>query len=227
MGTDIYGKNPTDVVGEHFCRSVWGWRPLWDMCEDLFPELAARVEVGYAHHNDGYGLNAVDSEALADALNEAVYGGRVAEWVAERDETLANLPKEDCDICGSTGINTDDFAIQSGQHDRALTPEQATVLGREFGWCNGCDGNGWKEPYATWFSVTVDDAIEFAGFLRVCGGFDDRSAKEHKKGRWGRKRKPSLRKYWRFCKVWNAFTGPWALLAYFTIYLYLELFWLN
>ncbi|MDP6496007.1 MAG: hypothetical protein QGI09_11480, partial [Dehalococcoidia bacterium] len=91
MGTDIYGKNPTDVVGEHFCRSVWGWRPLWDMCEDLFPELAARIEVGYAHHNDGYGLNAVDSEALADALNEAVYGGRVAEWVAGRDETLANL----------------------------------------------------------------------------------------------------------------------------------------
>ena len=92
MGTDIYGKNPTSAVGEHFHRSKWGWDPLWVMCDDLFPELATRIEVGYAHLNDGYGLNAVDSEALADALNEAVADGRVAAWVAERDETLASLP---------------------------------------------------------------------------------------------------------------------------------------
>ena len=228
MGTDIYGKNPTDAVGEHFHRSKWGWDPLWDMCDDLFPELATRIEVGgYAQYNDGYGLNAVDSEALADALNEAVADGRVAAWVAERDETLASLPKDDCPICDSTGIRTDDPAIQAGQHDKALPPEQAAVSGRKFGWCNGCDGRGWKEPYATWYSVKVNDATEFARFLRACGGFDNRSANEHRKGRWGLRRKPTLAGYARYCRVRNALTGPRALLVYFTIYLYLKLLWLN
>ena len=170
MGMDVYGKNPTDEVGEYFCRKVWGWHPLWDMCEDLVHELAGRVE--YAHCNDGDGLNAVDSEALGDALNEAIFDGRVAEWVARRDETLANLPKEDCLICDSTGIRTDEIGIQDGQHDKALPKEQAIVLDREFGWCNGCDGKGWKEPFASWYEVEVNDATEFATFLRACGGFE-------------------------------------------------------
>jgi len=170
MGMDVYGKNPTDEGGEYFCRKVWGWHPLWDMCLDLVHELAGRVEHG--HCNDGDGLNAVDSEALGDALNEAVFDGRVAEWITDRNEIVANLPKEDCHICDSTGIRTDEIGIQDGQPDKALSPEQAIVLGREFGCCNGCDGKGWKEPFASWYEVEVNDATEFATFLRACGGFE-------------------------------------------------------
>ena len=51
MGMDVYGKAPTAEVGEYFRRNVWGWRPLWDMCLDLFPELTEKVE--YGHSNDG------------------------------------------------------------------------------------------------------------------------------------------------------------------------------
>jgi hypothetical protein len=170
MGMDVYGKNPTDEVGEYFRRNVWGWHPLWDMCLDLFPELAGKVEHG--HSNDGDGLNAVDSEALGDALDEAVIDGRIAEWVTERNGLVAALPMEDCGICDGTGIRTDEIGRQAGQHDKALPSEQAIVLGREFGWCNGCDGNGEKAPFASWYGVEVGDATDWAGFLRSCGGFE-------------------------------------------------------
>tara|TARA_Y100000034_G_scaffold66233_1_gene79951 strand:+ start:4562 stop:5080 length:519 start_codon:yes stop_codon:yes gene_type:complete len=170
MGMDVYGKNPTDEVGEYFRRNVWGWHPLWDMCLDLFPELAGKVE--YGHTNDGDGLNAVDSEALSNSLNEAVADGRVAAWISERNEIVANLPMEECYLCESTGIRTDEIGMQAGQHDKALSPEQATVLGREFGWCNGCDGKGEKAPFASWYGVEVGDATDWAGFLRSCGGFE-------------------------------------------------------
>lgn len=170
MGMDVYGKNPTTEVGAYFRRSVWGWHPLWSMCEDLFPELAGKVECG--HSNGGDGLSAVDSEALADALVGAVADGRIVEWIDNRQKMVADLPMETCRICDSTGIRTDDMGQQTGQHDRALSPEQAVVLGREFGWCNGCDGVGWRAPFAASYSVQVDDAVDWAGFLRSCGGFE-------------------------------------------------------
>jgi hypothetical protein len=169
MGMDVYGMNPTAEVGEHFHRTVWCWHPLWAMCEDLFPELAGKVEHGHANWADG--LFAVDSEALADALEEAVADGRIEAWITDRNEAVAALPMEECGICDSTGIRTDDIGRGAGQHDKALSPEQAIVLGREFGWCNGCDGMGWKAPFASWYGVTVDDALEWTGFLRACGGF--------------------------------------------------------
>ena len=170
MGMDVYGKNPTDEVGEYFRRNVWGWHPLWEMCEDMFPELALKVEEG--HTNSGDGLNAVDSEQLGTLLAEAAKDGRVALWIRERNEAVAALPMEDCQICDGTGIRSDEAGIKWGQHDKALSSEQAAVLGREFGWCNGCEGNGWRAPFASHYGTSVECAGEFSDFLAASGGFE-------------------------------------------------------
>ena len=170
MGMDVYGKNPTDEVGEYFRRNVWGWHPLWEMVEDLFPELASKVQEG--HTNSGDGLNAVDSEQLGTLLAEAAKDGRVALWIKERNEAVAALPMEDCQICDGTGIRSDEAGIKWGQHDKALSSEQAAVLGREFGWCNGCEGNGWRAPFASHYGTSVECAGEFSDFLAASGGFE-------------------------------------------------------
>ena len=170
MGMDVYGKKPTAEVGEYFRRNVWGWHPLWGMIEDMFPELASKVEEG--HTNSGDGLNAVDSELMGTLLAEAAKDGRVALWIKERNEAVSELPMDECRICEGTGIRTDDVGRNMGQHDKALSPEQVIVLGREFGWCNGCDGNGEKEPWESHYSVGVECAIEFADFMSASGGFE-------------------------------------------------------
>jgi len=170
MGMDVYGKQPTSEAGEYFRRNVWGWHPLWEMCEDLFPTIAGQVECG--HTNDGDGLDAVLSVDLGTGLTEAVADGRVAGWIAQRNAHVAAMPMEPCLICDSTGIRTDEIGVKMGQHDKALSKEKAIILGREFGWCNGCDGDGEKMPWMASYEVESDDAVEFSEFLAACGGFE-------------------------------------------------------
>ena len=170
MGMDVYGKAPTAEVGEYFRRNVWGWRPLWDMCLDLFPELTEKVE--YGHSNDGDGLNAVDSEHLGNLLTEAAKDGRVEAWIIGRNKAISELPMEECRICEGTGIRNDEVGRAAGQHDKALSPERAIILGREFGWCNGCDGDGENAPFLSHYGMDVSCATEFSEFLTSSGGFE-------------------------------------------------------
>ena len=46
------------------------------------------------------------------------------------------------------------------------------VAKNDMPWAQFCDGKGWKEPFASWYEVEVNDATEFATFLRACGGFE-------------------------------------------------------
>lgn len=169
MGMDVYGNEPTAEVGEYFRRNVWGWHPLWEMCEDLFPAIAGTVECG--HSNDGDGLDAELSAELAKGLTEALADGRVAAWIAQRHAAVAALPMERCRICDGTGIRMDDIGRAAGQQDKALSKEKAIILGREFGWCNGCDGDGENAPWLASYEVVPSDATEFSDFLNACGGF--------------------------------------------------------
>jgi len=170
MGMDVYGIKPTSEEGEYFRRNVWGWHPLWEMCEDLFPAIAGQVECG--HTNDGDGLDADLSVDLGKGLTEAVADGRVTAWIVSRSAQVAAMPMEPCLICDSTGIRTDEIGLKGGWHDKALPPEDALILGREFGSCNACGGHGEKEPWLASYDVGTEDAVEFSGFLTACGGFE-------------------------------------------------------
>ena len=170
MGMDVYGKEPTNETGAYFRRNVWGWRPLWGCVEDMAPEIAEKVES--PQHNDGDGLGAEDSIALGQALHRAVLNGRVKTWIEEFRVQQADMPMEDCLICDNTGIRTDETGVQMGQHDKVLDREVAAIVGREFGWCNGCNGLGKRVSIFASYGVEEGCVTEFADFLIHSGGFE-------------------------------------------------------
>ena len=170
MGMDVYGKNPKSEKGRYFRRNVWGWHPLWGYVEDVHPEIAELVQ--YAHSNDGDGLNATKAAELARLLIDDFESGAATQYVADRNKALSELPLEDCDLCGSTGIRTDEVGTKAGQPEKVLEPEVAIILGRDKGWCNGCGGSGKTAPWETNYYLDEDDVVEFAEFLKDCGGFE-------------------------------------------------------
>ena len=169
MGMDVYGKNPKSNAGEYFRRNVWGWRPLWDYCVEMYNDLVGEVK---GHYNDGDGLGDEGSLELARRINADLASGKAKEYIDERNQALADLPPEPCQICNGTGIRTDQVGVENGMPDQELEPEIKIITGREKGWCNGCRGEGKKEHFATWYSLDLDDLKEFAEFLENSGGFE-------------------------------------------------------
>jgi hypothetical protein len=39
MGMDVYGKDAVSEKGEYFRNNVWYWRPLWNYCIEVAPDL--------------------------------------------------------------------------------------------------------------------------------------------------------------------------------------------
>lgn len=170
MGMDVYGKKATAEVGEYFRRNVWGWRPLWQYVNVCHPEIAGLVK--YGHSNDGDGLNARKSKLLANEIRENLVNGKAHAYITARALYLSELPKETCEHCEGTGIRTDAIGVEYGMPERELAPEIAIITGRTHGFCNGCSGEGTKDPWETNYSIEITDLEEFANFLEHCGGFE-------------------------------------------------------
>ena len=170
MGMDVFGKNPANKVGEYFRRNVWGWRPLWDYVMEQHPELGELVKHGYS--NDGDGLNKQNSLLLAKKLEDDLQTGSAQKYIQARNERLASLPLEDCKYCEATGVRSDEVGVENGMPDRELREEQRIVLGRDKGWCNGCDGVGQVQSFFCSYYLDTEDIEEFAQFLKACGGFE-------------------------------------------------------
>jgi|694.fasta_scaffold143088_3 hypothetical protein len=169
MGMDVYGNNPRSERGEYFRNNVWWWRPLAEYCENVHPDLVGDAEMW--HYNDGYGLDDAGATALGQALVSDLADGTAEDWEKEYRQFLADLPRQDCELCGTTGIRTDEVGVKMGQHERALDAEVAILVGRDFGWCNGCNGVGTRENWAAGYPFSLDNLREFANFLVECGGF--------------------------------------------------------
>ena len=150
MGMDVHGIGNPDA---YFRRSIWSWRPLADYVVFAAPDITQHCANWQS--NDGDGLDAAQSLALADRLELQLQSGQTAAYVARRDAELARLPNEECRICGGAG--------------KRLPPPDVGPCDQP---CNGCDGVGSVRPYEAWYSLSVDDVVEFAAFLRQCGGFE-------------------------------------------------------
>ena len=153
MGMDVYGKNPSSEEGKYFRANVWGWRPLADYVQALAPDICSACE--YWQSNDGDGLDAEASLALAEVLDAEISSGR-AEHACILDngqrEAMANV---ECEICGGTGKRQKPPGIGPGDVE-----------------CNGCDSTGFIRPFDTHYGLTFDRVTNFAKFLRHCGGFE-------------------------------------------------------
>lgn len=161
MGMDISGVAPTDEVGRYIRFSVWGWRPMAEYIRTVAPELADKVE--YLDTNDGDGLDAEDSVALADVFDAELASGDAARYIAERNAELAALPDDECRYCvGTPGVRHWPERDGIPAHDKP---------------CNVCGHNGPERfgkvrPWGTSYMMELDDIARMAGFLRTCGGFE-------------------------------------------------------
>ena len=169
MGMDVIGKAPVNETGEYFRNNVWYWRPLWNYCEYVAPELTKSVKHG--HSNDGDGLNAEEALLLGRMLFSEVVSGRAESYAVAYRQELADLALVDCELCQATGIRGADSPHGIDQSDKELSPEHQALYDRTHGWCNGCDGAGNKPHFATNYPFSVENVKEFAEFLQYSGGF--------------------------------------------------------
>lgn len=165
---DVYGKNPTTERGSYFRNNVWWWRPLWDYCEKVAPDLCEGVS---GHFNDGDGLDEDDAATLALRLFAEIETGRTAEYEKAYNFALAQIPREKCKHCDATGIRTDEVGVEMGMPERELEPAVAIIVGRTHGWCNACGGEGMRDSMLSEYPFSVDNVREFATFAEESGGF--------------------------------------------------------
>ena len=79
-------------IGIYFRNNCWYWRPLWDYCAHIAPELINEKLWNSGHHNDGAGLNELDAAKLGVKLMTAIEDGSVEHH--EKEIELINEQKE-------------------------------------------------------------------------------------------------------------------------------------
>ena len=158
MGMDLSGRKPTTEQGEYFCNNVWWWHPLAIYICEVAPEIADHCE--YWQTNDGDGLNAEDSAALADKLQQEIDSGRTERFALIHAAEQELTPNDPCDLCKGTGILRPPAAGECGAGDMLIGIK-----------CNACDGNGFVPAFSTYYPFSVDNVRNFVAFLRGCGGF--------------------------------------------------------
>jgi hypothetical protein len=149
---DVIGRKPTSEAGKYFRNNVWWWRPLADYVCEVAPELTAKCR--HWQTNDGDGLNAKDSRALAAILKQKIAEGHTLAYAQIRAAELLALPDEPCTICGGTGYRADPPNCGPGAMP-----------------CNGCEAKGRRRPSDTDYPFDVSNVEEFIVFLDACGGF--------------------------------------------------------
>lgn len=171
MGMDVFGENPTDECGEYFRNNVWWWRPLWDYCCEVAPDIIDDDLSDHGYYNDGMGLNEDSARELGELLQELIAEGHTAEYEENYNAMLARLPRRKCQLCDGTGIRRDSVGISIGMPERKLDKAEAIVLGRTHGWCNACHGEGVADDFGTNYPFSVENVAKFAKFCLHSGGF--------------------------------------------------------
>lgn len=169
MGMDVVGKNPSTTTGEYFRNNIWAWRPLWNYCVEVAPEICENVR---GDENGGDGLDAADAEQLAQLLLEEILCGRAARYKKNYDARLAKLPRPECSYCDATGTRTDEVGVRMGMPNKKLDDSSQILFGRTHGWCNSCGGEGRVDHFEMSYPFTVENVQEFAEFCRESGGFE-------------------------------------------------------
>lgn len=165
MGMDVVGRNNPDA---YFRNSVWSWRPLWNYCVEVAPELCSGVD---GSHNGGDGLDAEGADDLAAVLFNELESGRTALYEKTYHKMISELPRHSCEHCEGTGIRTDKVGCDMGMPSRELQPEIQIITGRTHGWCNACNGEGKQDDWRAGYPFSEENVREFAEFLAESGGF--------------------------------------------------------
>lgn len=162
MGMDVYGKSPKKKSGEYFRNNVWWWRPLWNYCRVLHPDIAGKVVDG--HSNSGDGLEAEDALKLGLLLKQDIETGVTKKYSEDYEKYINSLPLETCSLCEGKGKITADALTNLVDDILSSSHNQERHCGR-------CDGSGKSEPWIKSYPFSVDNVQEFADFCINSGGF--------------------------------------------------------
>lgn len=141
--------------GYYFRSNWWYWRPLWDYTCAVCSDLITPEQHAAGHSNCGPLLDAAQAEAVGKRLSEVIANGEAQEYDEAHKKELAELPLEECKICGGTGKRQAPPMVGPGPID-----------------CNGCNGKGQHESHATWYNFDLEMLQEFAEFLKDSGGME-------------------------------------------------------
>jgi len=158
MGMEICGKNPTTEEGKYFVNGASRWHPLADYVATVAPDIAARCK--YWHTNDGDGLDAEDSLALAVSLQAEIDAGRTARYERLYRGRQEAAPKVPCWLCEGMGTRRPVPLVGAGD------PKNGGIR------CNACDGNGVVDDWVTFYPFSAENVRRFVAFLRDSGGFE-------------------------------------------------------
>ena len=81
MGMDLVGMNAKSASGEYTRYNMWRWTALAAMCCEIAPAETEPCQSWFI--NDGYGLEAVQSELLAKRLEQALVDGSIDPYLVE------------------------------------------------------------------------------------------------------------------------------------------------
>ena len=163
---NLFGKDPSNEIGEYFKASTWSWYPLWDYCENLHNDLLQSLDKSIP------GLDGLAAFDLGKRLLDDVNYGVAQKYVDERNNYLANLERTLCKVCDGTGVRTDEVGIANGMPTQLLSIDIQIITGRTNGYCNMCSGEGIRNNSETAYTLTVETIKKFGMFLINSGGYE-------------------------------------------------------
>ena len=149
MGMDVSGKKPVSETGSYFRNNCWWWRPLWNYCHHVAPDLITDDLFKSGGYNDGAGLDAKGAAKLAIILEAKLADGHTKHWEEEYKLYIESLPNDTCGICNGNNRG----------HNKKKD-------------CNRCDGTGETENFSKSYPFDTRNVEDFAKFLIDSGGFE-------------------------------------------------------
>ena len=83
-------------VGTYFRNNCWWWRPLWDYCHFIAPDLISEELWADGHNNSGSGLDHLGAKELGQRLIKTLDDGYADTYIKEY-ELNAEQKKKDGD----------------------------------------------------------------------------------------------------------------------------------
>ena len=147
-----YWKEQNDYeevnAGYYFRNNCWWWRPLWNYCRVIAPDLIDRDLFDNGHHNGGAGLDDKGAKKLGIRLLQEINDGNTIQYQASYQQHLDDLPDDDCMRCNNNN------------HGNNKKKE-----------CTSCNKTGKSQNFNKHYPFDVDNVREFAEFCLQSGGF--------------------------------------------------------
>ena len=143
-------QNYEDVnVGAYFRNNCWWWRPLWNYCKTIAPDLINDELFDSGHGNSGAGLNDEDAKELGQRLLWEINNGHTIQYQASYQQYLDDLPDDVCTFCN--GNNRGKNKMKD---------------------CTRCNGTGKSTNFNKHYPFDIDNVKAFAEFCIQSGGFE-------------------------------------------------------